>query len=135
MKVGETEIIWDNLNPNFSKSFVEEFIFERKQTFKVVVVDCDNESGSKFDPLGSATFEMGSLVGSHNGMLILPLLENNKNMGNVIIRCEKVSTSNDVLTMNFSLNNIPSGGCFSSNKLFIEIFKPRVTIDLRNRLA
>jgi hypothetical protein len=114
---------------------VVEFIFERKQTFKVVVVDCDNADGTSFDALGNASFDMGQLVGSSNGMLILPLLEKNQNMGNVIVRSERVSTNNDILSLNLCLNNVPGGGCFSSNKVFLEISKPRLNIELRQKLA
>ena len=28
IKIGETEIVWDNLNPDFAKSFAIDFIFE-----------------------------------------------------------------------------------------------------------
>jgi hypothetical protein len=52
VKVGETEIVWDNLNPDFHKSFVVDFIFERRQIFKVSVVDVDNQAGTKFESLG-----------------------------------------------------------------------------------
>merc|ERR1711862_234646 len=37
--LGETEQIDNNLNPNFAKSFVVDFIFETKQLFKCEVND------------------------------------------------------------------------------------------------
>ena len=43
MLIDKTEIIWDNLNPDFSKSFVLDYIFEVTQTFKIEVVDIDDE--------------------------------------------------------------------------------------------
>ena len=40
--VDKTEIIWDDLNPDFAKSFILDYIFEVQQTFKVEVVDVSN---------------------------------------------------------------------------------------------
>lgn len=71
VKIGQTEVINNNLNPDFSTSFTVEFIFERKQVFKVEAKDIDNNAGTSFDSLGSVTFEMGTLIGSANNTLIL----------------------------------------------------------------
>jgi len=40
--IGQTEQIDNNLNPNFSKSFVVDFIFESKQIYKAEVYDFDD---------------------------------------------------------------------------------------------
>lgn len=84
------------------------------------MVDVDDKAGTQFDPLGSAEFEMGRLIGSNNGMLILPLLEKGKTMGNVIIRSEKVASNNDILYMQYSLRDVASGGFCTSGKVFVE---------------
>ena len=55
---GKTETIKDNLNPNFHRSFIIDYIFECQQVFKVHVVDIDNfNDDSKYDTLGEAQFE------------------------------------------------------------------------------
>jgi hypothetical protein len=63
---------------------------------------------------------MGRLIGSNNGMLIEPLLEKGKNMGNVIIRSEKVASNNDILYMDYRMNEVNTGGFCSSGKVFVE---------------
>jgi Ca2+-dependent lipid-binding protein len=69
---GKTEIIKDNLNPNFVKSICLDYIFEIQQFFKVHVVDVDDfKNDSNFDSIGEAEFELGELMGSKNNMLIL----------------------------------------------------------------
>jgi hypothetical protein len=136
VKIGDTETIQNNLNPDFSKSFQVDFIFERRQEFKISVVDVDDASGKSFDPLGSTTFEMGQLIGSSNNTLILQLIENGVNQGSVIVRSEKVANlNNDILNMQFSLANVPKPGLCSSGKFFLEIYKPRITEDLKQALT
>lgn len=41
--LGRTETIDNNLNPNFKKSFIVEFIFEAKQALKFEVMDEDDK--------------------------------------------------------------------------------------------
>lgn len=95
IEIHRTEQINDNLNPDFTKSFVMDFIFERHQFLKIECRDIDNASGTKFDTLGHCEFELGNLMGSHKNMLIIPLL-NKKGVkqGDAIIRSEKVSKEN-----------------------------------------
>lgn len=55
---GKTETIKDNLNPNFSRSFIIDYIFECVQVFKVTCVDIDDfHDDSKYDSIGEAKFE------------------------------------------------------------------------------
>lgn len=49
----KTEIIWDNLNPDFVKSVEVQFVFERKQLFKVECRHTGNKTGTEFKTLGS----------------------------------------------------------------------------------
>ena len=42
-EVGRTEIIWDNLNPEFVKKFIVDYYFEEVQPIKFEVYDIDDE--------------------------------------------------------------------------------------------
>ena len=76
---GKTETIRDNLNPNFSKSIILDYIFEMQQFFKVIVVDIDDiRNDNVYDVIGEAEFELGELMGSKNNMLILNLVESGR---------------------------------------------------------
>lgn len=97
-----------------------DFIFEKKQFFKVEARDLDNKAGSSWDPLGEASFEMGKLIGANGSMLILELKHNGKKMGNLIVRAEKVSRKNDILTFDFKLSQLSGFGFCSSEKPFLE---------------
>ena len=120
VRIGESEVIYDNLNPDFSKSFQVDFIFETHQYFKVEVRDIDSKDKSSWDSLGEAEFEMGKLIGSKNNRLILELKHNGNVMGKVIIRAERVSLQNDIFEFNFFCKDIPGFGMCSSPKPFIK---------------
>ena len=43
-KIGATEIVWDNLNPKWVKSFDVPYHFERREYYKVVVYDIEDRN-------------------------------------------------------------------------------------------
>jgi hypothetical protein len=44
MKIGQTECIYDNLNPNFVTNFEVDYLFEDTQTFFIEAYDMDDAS-------------------------------------------------------------------------------------------
>lgn len=69
-EIGRTEVIMDNLNPKFIKSFSVEYHFEEKQKFKIAVYDVDdfspNASLASHDYVGSIEFMLHEVVTSKN---------------------------------------------------------------------
>lgn len=96
--LGKTEIVFDNLNPDFTTSFKLDFIFETHQYFKIEVRDIDDKVGRKFEKMGFVEFELASLMGSANNMLIKDLNYKKKKMGKVVIRSENISKENYTLS-------------------------------------
>ena len=47
-RVGQTETIQDNLNPNFTKSFIVDYIFEVRQDCRFEVWDYDSDTKADF---------------------------------------------------------------------------------------
>ena len=89
--VGETEIIKNDLNPDFARSFRVDFIFETKQKFKVEVTDVDDFSKKTGDYLGEAFFELADIMGSMHNLKILRLKDTKGNeTGKCIVRSDKV---------------------------------------------
>jgi hypothetical protein len=43
-KIGTTECIYDNLNPQFVKNFEVDYLFEETQTFMIEIYDMDDPS-------------------------------------------------------------------------------------------
>ena len=68
---GRTEIIWDNLNPDFQKKFIMEYHFEVHQMLRFLVYDVDDETFSNLDKqdfLGMIDCSLGEIVTGQAGV-------------------------------------------------------------------
>jgi Ca2+-dependent lipid-binding protein len=63
-KMGQTEIIDNNLNPVFNTSVQMNYSFEILQEVKFEVIDDDGGDGKDYDLIGSAESTMGNIMGS-----------------------------------------------------------------------
>jgi len=61
--VGKTEVIKNDLNPNFKTPLKCDLVFEMKQEVRFEVVDSD---GSSEDPIGEVQTTLGKLAGAKN---------------------------------------------------------------------
>ena len=61
-KVGQTEQIRNQLNPDFKTAFTVAYFFEKVQTFKFEFIDGDG--GADYDTIGSIEVTMGKLMGA-----------------------------------------------------------------------
>jgi hypothetical protein len=134
-QIGKTEIVWDNLNPDFTTSFKLDFIFESHQYFKVEVRDIDDKVGKKFEKMGEIEFELGQLMGSKNSMIIKDLSYNNKKMGKIVLRMETVAKENYILKFQPLGHKLTSFAMFSSIVPMIQIFKPKLTAQVKQFIA
>ena len=79
-RIGVTEVIMDNLNPAWVKSFDVQYHFEQRETYKVDIYDVDDEKNimnfAGHDYVGSLEFSVHEVVTSRDQTLIRPL--NNK---------------------------------------------------------
>lgn len=131
-----TEVVKNNLNPDFETSLKVEYFFERNQQFRVEVVDCDDAVKKQGDFLGEAEFALGDVVGSKYNTRVFDIRRKGKKAGRLIVRAEqenelpKFEVSFDVV-----FRNAPSSGLFSSKKRFFEIRKQRVSRDARRHLV
>lgn len=60
---GRTEEIKNNLNPDFKKSFIIGYYFEKHQPLKFEIMDGDNSKGG-FKLIGSVETTLGTIMGS-----------------------------------------------------------------------
>ncbi|KAM3142691.1 hypothetical protein pb186bvf_005075 [Paramecium bursaria] len=81
--IGQTEVKKNDLNPNFQKVFVLDYIFEIKQPIKFEIRDVD---GDNFDDLGFCETTIGNMFGAKNQILILPISKG----GKLITQCDRV---------------------------------------------
>ena len=132
-KVGSTEIMKDNLNPDFEKSFTVNFYFEKHQHVKFEVLDGNNASGA-YDMIGFAETTLGAMVGAKQQTFTSDLLtaSSQKSRGKIIVRCDSVKESNMDIMMRVSARGLPSNvqfGCCVENNIFFEIYRGSATGD------
>ena len=78
-ELGRTEVIWDNLEPEFQKKFVIEYHFEIHQMLKFTVYDIDSESSrlSDHDFLGQVSVSLGEIVAAQVKVFLIKVFEYN----------------------------------------------------------
>lgn len=99
VEVGKTEIVWNNLNPDFAKTFELGFEFEKRQALKIECRDADDDRGTKYDTLGTAEFELGAVVGAKNSRATLDLVSKGKKMGHLLVKVEALSKKREVICL------------------------------------
>ena len=102
--LGKTETKNNNLNPDFTKSFPVDYVFESRQDIRFDVFD-DDGNGDQDDFIGYVETTVGALMGARSQTSILDL-KNDKSQvqnGKLVIRCEKLTDSNGkhIATKNF----------------------------------
>jgi hypothetical protein len=117
----------DNLNPDFEKSFIINYYFEKHQPLKFEVKDGDN-SGGKLELIGEAETTLGAIMGAKNQtfMADLTMPGQTKSRGKIIIRGDSIKESNWEISMKIGARNLPSTTtCLfcSNNNPFFEIYR------------
>ena len=102
--IGETEMIQDNLNPDFAKTFIIDYIFEVKQPLHFEVIDIDGPN--KWELVGHVYTSLGEVVGSRNQLAILNIVDKNKTNGKLIVRSERVSGTEESALFEISAKNL-----------------------------
>ena len=115
-KIGQTEVIWDNLNPDFIKNFTIDYYFEEQQYLRFDIFDANIRENKevKGEPLGICECTLGEIVGAKGQQLIksLRLPEEVKTIGNIILRVEEVSiTCLDEIAIQFLGRNLDNTSC------------------------
>lgn len=124
--VHTTEVIYNNLNPEFAESVKVDFYFETKQPFKAVVYHQNSPTEEVY--IGEVEFFLSSLLGCKDDVLSLEIEDKPKKkrgLGNLFVRWDKTDAS-PVVTLKLSGANIPSVGfCCGDNLNMLEIYKPK----------
>ncbi|KAG0327099.1 hypothetical protein BGZ99_008314 [Dissophora globulifera] len=118
-----TERIKDSLNPVFIKGLEMDFHFEAFQRLKFVVYDIDYKNStdlSEQDYLGEATTDLGSIIGTPGGQVVLNLTHpkpgrfSGKTMGQIVIHAEELATSRNTLNFKIRGLDLTKKGLFKS---------------------
>ncbi|CAD8209885.1 unnamed protein product [Paramecium octaurelia] len=112
IKIDQTEVIWNNLNPNFVKTFKIKYFFEVQQHLKMEVYHFINSTQSKI--IGKAETTVAEIIGSKNQIFIAQLFNlQGKKSGKIILKADQIKQCND----EFSI--AVSGHIRKENKLWL----------------
>ncbi|ESO82328.1 hypothetical protein LOTGIDRAFT_198063 [Lottia gigantea] len=120
---GRTEIIWNNLNPDFVHKFVIRYYFEQLQKLKFEIYDVDSNSAdlSKHDFLGSIECSLGEIVSANK--LQKSLRGPKKNSGSIIITAEELSSCKERVTLHFCAHKLDKKDFFGKSDPFLSIYR------------
>uniref|UniRef100_A0A7S4DNV9 C2 domain-containing protein n=1 Tax=Lotharella globosa TaxID=91324 RepID=A0A7S4DNV9_9EUKA len=127
--IDRTEVIDNDLNPNFKKRFVMDYHFERRQelVFKVFDVDSTNlKKMADHDFLGMARTTIGDLIS--RGKAVLPLTDAQgrklKRLNSVmIVNCREIGDTSHRCKITFKGDNLPKMDLFGRCDPYLEIYK------------
>lgn len=123
---GNTEIIYNNLNPQFSTSVKVDFFFEEKQEFKVELYHHDGEN--KDLHVATCEFQLSNLMGLKDDILRKPFTPtkkySSKSCGFLETRFDRVEKTS-TLELVFRANKVKSLRLCGANNNFIEIYRPK----------
>ncbi|KAH9504770.1 Copine-8 [Bulinus truncatus] len=118
-ELARTEVIWNNLNPDFVKKFVIQYFFEQSQKLKFEVYDVDSASAdlNKHDFLGRTECTLGEVVSSAK---LSKLLDGpKKNSGLIIIGAEELSSCKEQVTLQFRGEKLDKKDFFGKSDPFL----------------
>lgn len=128
--LGQTEVVYNNLNPEFNKRFKVDFYFEDIQPFKVEIYHFNSEKNTV--KIGEVEFNLSNLTGNKNNVLekeIIDTVGKKPKRGFLLARYDEVSKGVEV-NLQITGRNIKNVVFCGSNKNFYEIHKPRNPITL-----
>lgn len=127
-EAGRTEVVWNNLNPEWVTFFTIMYIFEIKQPLRFVVYDVDSDTAnlSKQKIIGQIEVELATII-SAGGSLKLDLNNaNNKKdnkCGSIFVTPEQVENCSSVVNFRFTGSNVKKLRVLQSNDPFYVIAK------------
>ena len=129
MKIGQTERVTNNLNPDFSQQIETLYFFEKEQHLRFEVYDIDLSSKER-DFIGRFETTMGKIMGANKQTVVadLEMDSAHTNRGKIVVRLNCVNTNNDDLIFKFKANLIPKTGflcCRGSNNPYYVISRAR----------
>lgn len=120
---GRTEMIKDNLNPDFVKKFVINYFFEESQKLKFELYDVDSSSArlSDHDFLGRLECTLGEIVAS--GSIDKPLQGPTRNNGKIMIRVEELGNCKEVVHLQFRGSSLDKKDFFGKSDPYLEFLR------------
>lgn len=121
-EIGRTEVIADNLNPEWVKKFLVNYNFETIQKMRFVV--WDEDINGKDDLLGMYETTLADIVSSSGHQFRGKLLhKSTHNAGQIIIVTEEVTNCKQNIKMQFNGKHLEKLSWFARNDPFLMIYR------------
>lgn len=121
-EIGRTEVIQDNLNPDFTTPIIIDYRFEEYQKLKFEAYDCDssNRDLSKHDFLGRMECTLGSIMGEGCGKYEKELVsQKGVKSGKILLTAEEMCMNNEILTLQFKGRKLDKKDFFGLSDPFL----------------
>ena len=109
--LGKTEMVLNNLNPDFVKTFTLDYYFEKEQWIKFEVYDVDT---TELEHIGDCETTVAKIMASKGQSFLsdLTLPKKTASRGKIIVRADSVAQSNHEISFRVTANiNRPMCGC------------------------
>mmetsp|Transcript_31979 Transcript_31979/g.23135 ORF Transcript_31979/g.23135 Transcript_31979/m.23135 type:complete len:131 (+) Transcript_31979:247-639(+) len=122
--MGQTEVVHDNLNPEFIETVETQYHFETMERFRVEVYDCDNAGNindlSAHDFIGGLDFTLHEVVTARDSKATKAIINEKKNgeTGQIIISSEEIKSKGNStnVVLELSASELPD---MSGRRFFI----------------
>lgn len=123
--VGKTEMILNNLNPDFTRTFNIDYFFEKEQWVKFEVYDDDNTG---LEHIGDCETTLAKIMTANKQTFIadLTLPQQTASRGKIVVRADSVAQSNDEVTFRVRAEIQSQGGfCCGADNPYLLIQRSR----------
>ncbi|XP_052824651.1 copine-8 isoform X2 [Octopus bimaculoides] len=120
---GRTEIIWNNLNPDFVKKFIIHYFFEESQKLKFEIYDVDSKSANldKHDFLGKLECTLAEIMIANR--FVKRLHGPKRDSGVIIVNAEELSSCKEEATMHFCAHQLDKKDFFGKSDPFLTFYR------------
>ena len=126
-EIGRTEVVENNLNPDFTTAIKVPYYFEELQRLKFEVYDSDSSSDklSRHDFLGRAVCSLGSIMGESCGRYEkdLETKSGTGGAGKIIVTAEEMSACKDLAYMNINGKKLDKKDFFGLSDPFLVFYR------------
>lgn len=122
VEFARTEVVWNNLNPEWVTFFTVMFVFEIRQPlmFRVYDVDSQDASLKSHDFIGEASIDLSEIIsGTGIAKLELKVNNSNKKRGTLFIQPEQVENCASMVQGRITSGNIKKTGLFANDPFFV----------------
>eukprot|EP00802_Teleaulax_amphioxeia_P022410 Tamp_22853.p1 GENE.Tamp_22853~~Tamp_22853.p1 ORF type:complete len:210 (+),score=67.00 Tamp_22853:58-687(+) len=130
-EVSRTEVVQNDLNPQFKKKVEMDYTFETKQELKFILYDWDGKSQNldDHDFLGTHETTMGTIVGGRGSTLQVPLTGTKgpdaKRYGVLKVLAEEIGGGDDDVTIQLSGAKLPTKDWMGKGDHYYKINRKR----------